>query len=105
MRDIINDNDSVVVVNPGEESSNNEKKNRRNQISNLDRVTHDLYLKLLTKMDVMREEETCLINEYEQNKREWIQFEDRFRKVAEGSKGEKMRLHQSEIEKMRLHQS
>jgi hypothetical protein len=80
--------------------SDEEKKIRKNKISRLDKITQELYLALLTKVEAMREEESCLELEYEENELECNKLEDRFREVAEGSKVEKFLIHWSEIKKI-----
>ena len=44
--------------------SDKKKKSRKNRISRLEKITQELYLSLVTKVEVLIEEEACLELEY-----------------------------------------
>ena len=51
---------------------------RKSNISKLEAVTQELYLTLLNKMELMREEESCLEQENQENEDKWENLQERF---------------------------
>ena len=74
--------------------------NRESNISTFERMTRELHLSLVTKLEVMREEESCLELECEENEKEWKKLDKKFRETATGYHADKFKLHGSEIEKI-----
>ena len=63
-------------------------------------MTQELYTTLLSKMELMREEESSLEQENQENEEKWEDLQDRFSEVAPDWLVQKFDLHKSEIEKI-----
>ena len=76
------------------------RNNRKSNISKLEAVTQELYTTLLSKMELMREEESCLEQENHENEEKWNNLQEIFTQVAPDWLVQKFHLHKSEIEKI-----
>jgi hypothetical protein len=77
-----------------------DRKDRKYDISQLEKITQELYITLVTKLEIMREEERCLELERDENEMDWQKMGQRLQESAPSYTVEKFNLHGSELEKI-----
>jgi hypothetical protein len=75
-------------------------KNMKFNIPTFERMNQELQLSLVTKLEVLKEEESCIELECVENGKELQRLEERFREAATDYEVAKFKLHGSEIEKI-----